>query len=154
MKKYLFIICFLLSEFYSFSQMDTVYAKIEITSFFLNEQPSFVDTSIVDTSIVVTLEKFGRTSIIKLGVIDTTGVGFQLELLKSHLGEKEIMLNGIALFTYKNGKWEMYANPTYQFSNYKTISDKSLISEKDVVHASLAIQGLQVDYKQLYYVIK
>jgi hypothetical protein len=133
--------------------MDRVYAKIEITSFFVDEQQSFEDASF-DTSIVIILEKFGHTGIIKLGRIDSTEIGFQLELLKSHLGEKEIMLNGMALFINKNGKWEMYSNPTYQFSNYKTISNKSLISEKDVGNASLSIQDWRIDYKQLYYVIK
>lgn len=149
MRKHLFIICFILSKFYSFSQVDRIYAKIEITSFFFEGQREFVDTSIV-----VALEKFGHTGIINLGKIDTTEVGFQLELLRSNLGEKEIIVNGIALYTKKDGKWEMHSNPTYQFSVYKTISDKSLISEKDVGHASLTIQELQIDYNQLFYVIK
>ena len=133
--------------------MDRVYAKIEITSFFVDKQQSFDEASF-DTSIVIILENFGHTGIIKLGRIDSMEVGFQLELLKSHLGEKEIMLDGMALFTKKNGKWRMYSNPIYQFSNYKIISNKSLISKKDVGNASLNILDLRIDYKQLYYVIR
>jgi hypothetical protein len=149
MRKFIFIICFLAAGLYSFSQMDKAYAKIEITSVFINEHRSSIDTSIK-----IVLEKFGHTDIISLGTIDTTEVGFQLEILKSNLGEKEIMLNGMAFFTKKNGKWEMYSNPVYFSSNCKTISDKSFISEEDAGHASSSIKDIQIDYKQWYYIIK
>ena len=139
----------MLSGFYSLAQMDNVYAKIEITSFHFHEQRPFIDTSIV-----IVLEKFGRSEIISLGTLDGTEVGFQLELLKSNLGEKVIMVNGKAFYTKKDGKWEMHSNPMYQSSEYKTISNKSQITDKDFGLASTTILKLQIDYKQQYYVIK
>lgn len=149
MRKYFIIVWLLFHGYCCFSQKDSIYAKIEITSFFFEGHRDFIDTSIM-----ITLEKFGRTDIVELGKVDSTEVGFQLELLKSYLGEKKIIINGIALFTKINGKWEMHSNPIYQFSVCKIISNRKLVSQKDVGNASLTIQDLQIDYNQVFYIIK
>ena len=149
MKKYLFVTYLILSQLFPFAQIDSVFARIEITSFSIHEHRPFIDTSIV-----IVLEKLGRSDIIKLGTIDEIEAGIQLELLKSYLGEKETLVNGIAFYIKKDGKWQLHGNPTYHSSEYKRVSQKPLIIPKDYGMATTTIQGFQIDYKQHYFVLE
>lgn len=149
MKKYLIVILVLLSANFSFSQTDSVYVKVEITSVSINEHRQWIDTSIVVIS-----EKFGPTEIINLGKIDDIEVGFQFELYRSGLAEKDKLILGIAFFTKKEGKWKPYQEPSYRSLEYKTIAGKSGFSEQDISHAGTSIQDLQVDYQTQIYIIK
>lgn len=149
MRKLVLVIFFLFSAVYSFTQTDSIYAKLEITSVSINEHRSFIDTSII-----ITLEKFGHTDIISLGKIDTIEVGFQFELLKSYLGEKPIIIKGIAFFIKKDGKWQLHFNPTFRVPECKTISDRSAMSENDFGHAGVGIKDLQIEFKEVCYVLK
>lgn len=149
MRKFPLVIFFLLTAVHSFTQTDSIFAKIEITSVSINEHRSWIDTSII-----ITLEKFGHTDIISLGKIDSIEIGFQFELLKSYLGEKTIIMNGIAFFTKKDGKWQMHFNPTYRVPECKTVSNRSAISENDFGHAGLGMQDLQIEFKEVCYILK
>src|SRR5688572_4377383 len=80
MRKY-FLIIFILYWHTSSCQVDSVYARIEITSVSWEEHRTWIDTSII-----LTLEKFGPGEIISLGKIDDVEIGIQWELLKSRLG--------------------------------------------------------------------
>jgi hypothetical protein len=149
MKKYIIVILVLLSANCSFSQTDSVYAKVEITSVSINEHRQWIDTSIVVIS-----EKFAPTGIINLGKIDEIEVGFQFELYKSGLAEKDNIILGIAFFTKNEGKWKLYQSPSYRSFEYKTIASKSDLSEKDIAHAGIGIQDLHIDYQTQIYIIK
>ena len=81
--------------------MLSIYATLEIKSVSWEEHRTWIDTSIV-----LTLEKLGRTEIISLGKIDSTEIGFQWELLTSRLGQTEIFVNGKAYYLKKDGKWQ------------------------------------------------
>jgi len=149
MRKLLMVIFFLLTAVYSFSQPDSIYAKVQITSISMTEHREWIDTSIV-----ITLQKFGCSDIVRMGKIDEIEIGFQFELFKSNLGEKNSIQLGIAFFTKEGGKWKMYYEPTYRSTEYKIIGDKSGVSEKDITHVGTGMQGLQVDYQTQVYIIK
>ena len=107
-----------------------------------------------DTSIVITPDRFGHSQIRSLGRLDSVEVGIQLELLESHLGNKEIILNGIALFTRNKGAWKLYSNPVYRYSNYKTANKKLPISDTLHHSSSLTIEDITIDYNDAYYIMK
>src|SRR5688500_7138917 len=118
MRKFFFITSILFWHT-SFCQIDSIYARIEIKSISLQEHRTWIDTSIV-----ITREKFGRSEIISLGTIDGMEIGFQFELLKSRLGETDLLVNGKAYYFKKDGKWQMHSRPTYQAPEFKIVSAK------------------------------
>ena len=73
MRKY-FLIISILYCYTSSCQVDSIYARIEITSVSLEEHRTWIDTSII-----VSLEKLGHSEIISLGKIDSLEIGLQLE---------------------------------------------------------------------------
>lgn len=149
MRKYIFIGLLLLQNYFSFSQSDNIYAKVQVTSISMNEHREWIDTSIV-----IILQKFGCSDIVSMGKIDDLQIGLQFELFKSNLGEKNSIQLGIAFFTKDGGKWKMYHDPIYRSTEYKIIGDESGISEKDIAHAGTGVQDLQADYQTQVYIIK
>jgi len=148
MRKY-FVIISILYWHTSSCQVDSVYARIEITSVSWEEHRTWIDTSII-----LTLEKFGPGEIISLGKIDDVEIGFQWELLKSRLGGADIFVSGIAYYFRKDGKWQMHQRPTYHSPEFKIVSTKPLTMPDDYGMASTTIQGLQMSYKAHYFIIK
>ena len=149
MRKWVFLLCVLFSSI-AFSQRDSIYATLEIKSVSWEEHRTWIDTSIV-----LTLEKLGRTEIISLGKIDSTEIGFQWELLTSRLGQTEIFVNGKAYYLKRDGKWQLHQRPTYSAVEFKTVSTKPLtIPEDYYLGGATTIQGLQIDYKEYYFIIK
>jgi len=148
MRKCLFLLCIVFSST-SFCQRDSIYARLEITSVSWQEHREWIDTSII-----LTLEKIGRTEIISLGKIDSIEIGFQWELLKSRLGDIETFVSGKAYYLKKDGKWQLHQQPTYQAAEFKIVSAKPSTMPEDYGMTSMTIQGLQLDYKQHYFIVK
>jgi hypothetical protein len=150
MKKYFLMASIFLSSYISFSQTDSVYAKVEITSVSMIEHRKWIDTSIV-----ILLNKFEHTGIINLGKIDEIQIGLQFELFKSDLGEKDKIILGIAFFTKEEEKWKMYQNPIYNPLEYKIIKSKADIVEDEYIgRAGTSIQDLQVEYQTHLFIIR
>jgi hypothetical protein len=146
----LFLFIGLLHSTASFSQIDSIYARIEIKSVSWEEHRTWIDTSII-----ITFEKLGKTEIINLGMIDGIEIGLQWELLKSRLGEKEVLVNGKAYYLKREGKWEMHQRPTYAYCESKIVSEKPLtMPVDDYGGSSSTIQGLQLEYRERYFIIK
>jgi len=95
-----------------------------------------------------------KSNQISLGTIDGMEIGFQLELLKSRLGETDLLVNGKAYYFKKDGKWQMHSRPTYQAPEFKIVSAKPLTIHNDYGMGTTTIQGLQVDYKEHYFIIR
>ena len=148
MRNCLYLFCIVFSSS-AFSQRDSIYARLEITSVSWEEHRTWIDTSII-----LTLEKIGRTEIISVGKIDSTEIGFQWELLKSRLGNTEIYVSGKAYYLKKDGKWQMHHQPTYQAAEFKVVSTKPSTMPEDYGMASMTIQRLQLDYKQHYFIVR
>ena len=151
MRKY-FLIISILYWHTSSCQVDSIYARIEITSVSLEEHRKWIDTSII-----VTLQKLGHSEIISLGKIDTLEIGFQWEVFKSRLGETDILVCGKAFYFRKDGKWQMHYRPTYQSPDFKIVSSRpSWIVDDHSGYggSSTGIQGLQVDFKEYYFIIR
>ena len=148
MRKY-FLIISILYWHTSSCQVDSIYARIEILSISLEEHRTWIDTSII-----VTLDKFGHSEIISLGKIDTLEIGFQLEVFKSRLGETDILVSGKAFYFRKDGKWQMHFRPTYQCPELKIVSSRPSTISDDYGRGSMGIQGLQVDYKEHLFIIR
>ena len=145
----LFFIASILIWHTSVCQIDSIYARIEIKSVSLDEHLEWIDTFIV-----ITLEKFGRSEIISLGTIDGMEIGFQLALLKSRLGQTDLIINGKAYYLKKDGKWQMHSRPVYQAPEFKIASAKPLTIPDDYGMGGTTIQGLQIDYKEHYFIIR
>ena len=148
MRKY-FLIISILYWHNSSCQVDSIYARIEITSISLEEHRTWIDTSII-----VTLEKLGHSEIISLGKIDSLEIGFQLEVFKSRLGETDILVSGKAFYFRKDGKWQMHLRPTYHCPELKIVSSRPSTIPDDYGRGSMGIQGLQVDYKEHLFIIR
>lgn len=148
MRKWFLILCLIFSSA-SFSQIDSIYARIEITSVSLQEHRTWIDTSII-----LTLTKYGHSDIISLGTIDGMEIGFQWELLKSRLGKTDLLVNGKVYFFRIDGKWQMHSRPTYQSPEFKIVSTRPLTMPDDYGMGATTIQGLQVDYKEHYFIIR
>jgi len=151
MRKY-FLIISILYWYTSSCQVDSIYARIEITSVSLEEHRTWIDTSII-----VSLEKLGHSEIISLGKIDSLEIGFQLEVFKSRLGETDILVSGKAFYFRKDGKWQMHFRPTYQCPELKIVSSRpSSIPDDHSGYggSSTRIQGLQVEFKEHYFIIR
>src|SRR6188768_700881 len=116
MRKY-FLIISILYWHTSNSQVDSIYARIEIKSIYLQEHRTWIDTSII-----LTLEKVGHSEIISLGKIDSMEIGFQLEILKSQLGKTDLFVGGKAFYFKKDGKWQMHSRPSYHSPEFKIVS--------------------------------
>jgi len=149
MRKVLFVASLLFCQT-SFCQHDSIYAKIEVTSVSWEEYRTWIDTSII-----IIIEQFGRTQIISLGKIDSLEIGFQIELSKSRLGDSDIIVSGKAYYFRKGGKWRMHYQPTYQSVQFKIVSEKPLTIPPDDYGGSVTtIHGLQVEYRERYFIIK
>jgi hypothetical protein len=148
MRKY-FLIISILYWHTSNCQVDNIYARIEITSISLEEHRTWIDTSII-----LTLEKFGHSEIINLGKIDSLEVGFQLEVSKSRLGDTDLLVIGKAFYFKKDGKWQMHSRPMYQSPEFKIASVKPPKMPDDYGMGATTIQGLQVEYKEHYFIIR
>ncbi len=148
MRKY-FLIISILYWHTSNCQVDSIYARIEITSISLEEHRTWIDTSII-----LTLEKFGHSEIINLGKIDSMEIGLQLEVFKSRLGDTDLLVIGKAYYFKKDGKWQMHSRPTYQSPEFKIVSVKPLKMPDDYGMSTTTIQGLQVEYKEHYFIIR
>ena len=145
----LFLIVFILCGHSSICQIDSIYARVEITSVSLEEHRTWIDTSII-----VTLGKIGQSDIISLGTIDGMEIGFQLEVFKSRLGEANLFVSGKAFYFRKDGKWEMHSQPTYRTPEFKIVSSKPSKMPDDYGMTSMTMQGLSVDSKEHYFIIK
>ena len=145
-------LCLIVSILYGqtcICQVDSIYARVEITSVSLEEHRTWIDTSIF-----VTLEKIGHSSIISLGTIDGIEIGFQLEVFKSRLGDANLFISGKAFYFRKDGKWEMHAQPTYRSPEFKIVSAKPSKMPDDYGMSRTTMQGLHIDAKEHYFIIK
>ena len=152
------ILCYLTVVLFatkSSAQLDSIYAKIKITSISFKGKPLKLSTPKI-----LTLTSFGTTEITSLGIINGDEIGLQFELLKSSLGNEFSMVSGKGYFFKRDGVWEMIKITNYQTCGFKVISDKSNIYEKDFSQSGASVEEvktgkeLSINYWERYYIIK
>src|SRR5215218_4015061 len=141
MRKYIMFFLPLFLALMSQAQEGRVYAKVQITSIYIQAQNQReqtlkqIERQKQKTSKQIELSDFGTSEIVSLGKLNGMEVGLQLSLLKSSMGDSTMLVSGMALYTRKDGLWKMHAKPTYSATDYKIIEDSSFISDKDFTWA-------------------
>ena len=154
MNKQIFILALTLIGIKAFPQTDTIYAEMKI------KMLSFEgDTLKFDQPKIVSLEKYGTSEIISLGILKGQEIGLQFEMTRGMLGNKNMMINGYAFFLKHEGEWRIGDRAQYQYSAHKIISDKSHIRTRDAQHCSSSSliekdKHIGIQYNDRYYMIK
>jgi hypothetical protein len=153
MKVIVYLIISTLASLTTEGQIDSIYAEIKITSI------AFEGKKLkLDSTKILKLEKYGVTEIMSLGIINGKELGLQFEIIKSHLSNKIVMVNGKAYFIKRGGEWKISSVINYQESRFKVISDKTKIRREDfemggtTVSSVKSTSELTINYLDRYYI--
>lgn len=155
MRSIFLTVVFILIRVLSFAQSDSIYAELQFKGY------SYKGAHLtLDVPKVLILEKYGLSDIISLGIVKGNEVGVQLELLKSSLGNKTLLVCGIGYFLKKDGEWKMSSFTNFSHPDCKVISDKSQMNTNDFIHSGSSVESrkdnttLEIKFLQRYYIIK